>query len=235
MQSDRPSRGKSLIPIGIFPVSRRLLLIIWPFLVIVAVLVWLFIESISILIATRGYSEGESLWSKAEKTSVFHLIRYAETHDEACYRKYLEQTAVTKGDEIARRELQKPSPNYELAVQGMLQGRNHPGDIPHAIKLFRRFGHFGPMARVIEHWTEGDRQIGLLDKAAKALHAEISTGKANPARVRQLLHKILEIDEVLTPLTDDFSKTLGEASRFAQSLLILAILATAGTLVSTLR
>jgi diguanylate cyclase (GGDEF)-like protein/PAS domain S-box-containing protein len=215
----------------IVPGGRRLLLIIWPFLVIVILLVWLFVESISILIATRGYSEGESLWSKAQKTGVFHLIRYAETHDPGYYRKYREEIAVTLGDAIARQELQKPDANLDVAFQGMLQGRNHPGDIPHAIKLFRRFGEFGPMARVIARWTEGDRQIGRLDEAASELHALISAGNPPPAEVRTLLHRILDIDATLRPLTDDFSKTLGEASRFAQGLLILAMLATAGTLV----
>ena len=39
------------------------MLIIWPFLVIVAVLLWLSSESMSILVAVRSFSEGESLWS----------------------------------------------------------------------------------------------------------------------------------------------------------------------------
>ena len=65
----------------VIPVSRRLLLIIWPFLGIVVVLSWLSIESMSILSATRAYAEGESLWSKAQKQSVFQLLRYAQTRD----------------------------------------------------------------------------------------------------------------------------------------------------------
>jgi hypothetical protein len=65
----------------LIPLSRRLLLIIWPFLVIVIILVWLSTESMGILAAIRAYSEGESLWSKAQKQAVFQLLRYAETTD----------------------------------------------------------------------------------------------------------------------------------------------------------
>ena len=42
----------------------------------------------SILIATRSYAEGESLWSKAQKQSVFQLLRYAQTRDVAHYDNY---------------------------------------------------------------------------------------------------------------------------------------------------
>ncbi|HZR03936.1 MAG TPA: EAL domain-containing protein [Burkholderiales bacterium] len=216
--------------LNVVPLSRRLLLIIWPFLVIISLLVWLFIESMGVLIAARGYAEGESLWSKAQKTAVFHLIRYAETRDEAYFDKYASAIAVTRGDEIARTELQKDAPDYKLVWQGMLQGRNDPGDIGPAITLFRRFQHYGPMQKVIELWTAGDAQIALLDRAARELHDAVKAGEAGEERVRPILHRILEIDATLTPLTDDFSKTLGVASRKAQRLLILAILATAGTL-----
>jgi len=40
----------------LLPLSRRLLLIIWPFLAIVIVLVWLISESLIILGSTRAYS-----------------------------------------------------------------------------------------------------------------------------------------------------------------------------------
>jgi hypothetical protein len=50
--------------------SKRMLLIISPFLTIVVVLVWLATLSIDILAAGRAYVEGESLWSKNQKEAV---------------------------------------------------------------------------------------------------------------------------------------------------------------------
>src|SRR5215510_11564149 len=166
---------------SLIPVSRRLLLIIWPFLIIVFILVWLFVESMGILAATRAYSEGESLWSKAQKTAVFHLLRYAETQSELDYQRYLEEISVPLGDEQARVELQKPDPDYHLVREGMLRARNAPEDIPGAIQLFRRFQHFGPMAEVIATWEEGDRHITMLTVAARTLHQQVASGAASPA------------------------------------------------------
>ena len=56
--------------------SKRLLAIVWPFLVIVVVLLIVSAQSMEILLATRSYSEGESLWSKGQKRAIFYLLRY---------------------------------------------------------------------------------------------------------------------------------------------------------------
>src|SRR5512145_1136485 len=135
--------------LGVLPISRRLLLIIWPFLVIVIILVWLSSESMSLLAATRAYSEGESLWSKAQKQAVFQLIRYAETQDPARYRRYRELIRVPLGDRRAREEMQKPDFRYAVAWEGLTEGRTHPDDIPAVIQLFRRFQHVPPITEVI--------------------------------------------------------------------------------------
>src|SRR6476661_2273438 len=110
--------------------SRRLLLIIWPFLVIAVLLVALTNESIAILSAGRAFVEGESLWSKAQKQSLVHLMRYAHTHAESDYQQFRAALAVPLGDQKARLELEKTTPDYAAAYQGFLEGRNHPDDIP---------------------------------------------------------------------------------------------------------
>ena len=114
-------------------------LIVWPFLAIVALLVILAAESLAIMSAGRGYIEGESLWSKAQKESVMHLLRYAHTRSEQDYQEFLSALAVPLGDGRARVELEKRNFDYQVAYQGFLDGRNHPDDIPGMISLFRRF------------------------------------------------------------------------------------------------
>src|SRR5206468_12651126 len=66
--------------------SKRMLLIVSPFLAIVAVLVWLAIVSIDILTAGRAYVEGESLWSKNQKKPCFTLCGLAETNPRPDFR-----------------------------------------------------------------------------------------------------------------------------------------------------
>ena len=214
-----------------FPVGGRLLQIIWPFLVIVIILVLLSAESMNILMAARSYSEGESLWSKGQKRAMFHLMRYTETRSTIDYNNYRDSVAVTIGDKKARLELEKPEPDYAVAWQGFVEGRNHPEDIPGLIMMFRRFRHIDFMAAVIDLWTEGDRYIAELSVVADELHAKIDSGNASPEELRAFRDRILEIDTRLTPLTDQFTRTLGEATRKTKTLLLLANLAAAAILV----
>jgi diguanylate cyclase (GGDEF)-like protein/PAS domain S-box-containing protein len=208
----------------------RLLPIIWPFLVIVAVLVWLSSESMSTLVAVRSYSEGESLWSKGQKESVFHLLRYAETRDDTDYQSYRMAISVPLGDKKARVELEKSSPDYALVWQGLIEGRTHPDDIPHVIKLYRRFRHISFMAEVVDIWAAGDKMIEELTQTAEQLHRQIAAGE--PAKsLRATLDTILDIDLRLTPLEDRFTKRLGDAARITQFLLLIANLAVALTLI----
>jgi diguanylate cyclase (GGDEF)-like protein/PAS domain S-box-containing protein len=215
----------------VLPVSRRLLLIIWPFLVIVIILVWLSSESMSLLAATRAYSEGESLWSKAQKQAVFQLIRYAETQDPAHYARYRELIRVPLGDRRAREEMQKADFRYSVAWEGLTEGRTHPDDIPAVIQLFRRFQHVPPITEVVAIWTEGDHHIEQLIRAADEMHAQVLTGKASERTLAPNLDRVLEIDARLTPLEDRFTQKLGEAARLAKLVLVIVILSAAGVLV----
>lgn len=217
--------------INFIPISRRLLLIIWPFLVIVIVLVWLAAESMSILVAVRSYSEGESLWSKGQKQAVFHLLRYAETHADNEYQNYRAAIAVPLGDRKAREELNKPNPDYAVAWRGLIEGRTHPDDIPHVIRLYRRFKSISFMAEVISVWERGDHLIAELTEAAEDLRAHIATGIRTPESLRPIIERIFEINSRLTPLADAFTKKLGDAARATQLLLLITNLAAVGTLI----
>ena len=216
--------------LGVLPDGWRLLPIIWPFLVIVIVLLMLSAESMSILVATRSYSEGESLWSKGQKRAMFSLLRYTETGAEADYYNYREALAVPLGDQKARLELEKADPDFAAAWQGFIEGRNHPDDVPGLIMLFRRFRYIEFMADVIALWTEGDRYIGELNVVAEELHALVIAGQDTPLALRAYRDRILEIDNRLTPLTDKFTRTLGDATRKTKTLLLIANFAAAAIL-----
>src|SRR5260221_7503972 len=60
----------------------------------------------------------------------------------------------------------------------------------------------------------------------------VSSGRDTPAEVRAFRARFLEIDTRLTPLTDQFTRTLGEATRKTKTLLLIANLAAAGILVT---
>jgi diguanylate cyclase (GGDEF)-like protein/PAS domain S-box-containing protein len=228
--SDRPRMRLGSLFIGLAP-SKRVFLLIWPFLAIVVLLVVLATQSIAILSAGRAFVEGESLWSKAQKQSLSHLMRYAHTRAEADYQNFRAALAVPLGDRKARLELEKPDPDYAVAYQGFLEGRNHPDDIPGMIMLFRRFRNVSYIDRSIALWADGDRSIDEFIKVADELHERISAGDTDPDRLYAILERIYAVDARLTPEEDAFSSSLGEATRKTKLLLVIATVALAVTLV----
>ncbi len=214
-----------------FVMSKRMLLIVSPFLAIVAVLVWLAIVSMDILAAGRAYVEGESLWSKNQKEAVFHLVRFAATGSESDFLSYRKAIMVPMGFRKARLELEKPYPNDFTVRAGFIQGGTHPDDIPGVISLYERFHRVSYMKNVLDIWKTGDEFMERLAVAAEDLHAlQVSGGVDSLAR-DQVLHRIFQINEELRPWQNRFSNTLGEATRWIRSMLLLVILTVAGILI----
>ncbi|MBL8471924.1 MAG: EAL domain-containing protein [Rhodocyclaceae bacterium] len=203
--------------------ARRLFSIIWPFLAVVVVLAWAAFTSMTILSATRAYVSGESLWSKAQKSAVHHLLDYARTRDAVYFDRYLATIAVPLGDREARLELLKPAPDLDIVRRGFAAGRIHPDDVDGMIWLFRTFGNLSYMQRAISVWAEGDALIAELNSSARKLHERIAAGDGDNLAEQALVAEILRVDGELTPLEDEFSFTLGEAGRFIQNALTVAI------------
>jgi diguanylate cyclase (GGDEF)-like protein/PAS domain S-box-containing protein len=216
---------------GTVPLSRRLLIIVWPFLAVVVLLVALGDASMGILSSVRAYVGGESLWSKAQKESVFALSRYARTQSEDDFRRYQSALAVLLGDRRAREELERPEPNYVVVRQGFIDGGNNPDDIDGMTMLFRRFRRVNYIDRAIGIWGKADREVEALQDAAIRLHAQVQGGVRESAALRPTLDEILAINARLTPLENAFSATLSEASRRAQIVLQVATLVAALLLV----
>ncbi|MFN2426800.1 MAG: ATP-binding protein [Candidatus Binatia bacterium] len=184
--------------------------------------------SMKILSSVRAYVGGEGLWSKGQKQAVYHLTRYASSGDPADFELYRAAIAVPLGDRKARVELEKRDPDYQVARQGFLEGRNDPGDVDGMIRLFRRFRNFEPIDRSIAIWAAADEYIARLTQLAETLRDEVERKPGDPAKIRQVLVEIDRVAAVLTPLADAFSYTLGEGSRkIALTLIGLLAIATA--------
>ncbi len=209
----------------LIPGGKRLLTIVWPFLAIVVFLVLLALISIDILSAGRAYVGGEGLWSKAQKDSIYYLIRYAASKSEEDYLKFRRAIAVPLGDRQARIELEKRSPNLEIAREGLLSGRTHPDDLPGVIRLFLTMRDVSYMQRVVALWTRGDEYVVELNRLGDRIHGLISAGDASAASLKPHVRRLHELNELITPLSDEFSYTLGEANRALRTGLLVIILA----------
>ena len=212
--------------LGMIMDANRTWLIVWIPVAIIAGLVAVAITSMQFLAAATAYVNGESLWSKAQKDAVHHLVRYAASRDEADFREYRRRIAVTLGGRAARLELEKARFDREAAYRGLLQGGNHPDDLAGIVAVFRWFRRAPYIGDAIDIRAEGDRLIEQLDRAAVRLREGFARGDATPATVAPVLGEIHALNSRLTVLEERLSAALGEAARFARRALSALVLIT---------
>ncbi|HYM75634.1 MAG TPA: ATP-binding protein [Candidatus Dormibacteraeota bacterium] len=217
------------------PVAKKLVVILWLFLLIVVSLLGLSYVTIENLSAARAYVGGEGLWSKAQKQAVYDLLQYSISHSDADYQNYGQALLVPLGDKQARAELEKPVPDMRIVRIGFIQGRNSPQDVEGMATLFRRFRHSQYMSEAVDIWAQADALIEQLQRLGDSMHAEISSGRADRARVAEIARQVDVIGNQLTPLEDRFSYALGAGARQAKgSFLLVTFGATATSLVAGL-
>lgn len=203
--------------------GKRDLRLVLPFVIIFLGLVLLSSFSIDLLSAARAFVGGESLWSKGQKAAVIHLMRYANGGDEEEFLAYQRAIAVPLGDRQARVELARERPDYRKAAEGLLEGGNHPDDVPGMIRLVRYFGRLPAIDRALEIWARGDNEVATLNQLAFQLHDAVRAGHNSAAELAPLLQGIRETDARVTPLEEAFSSSLGEISRRLRDFLIPGI------------
>ncbi|MCP3752140.1 EAL domain-containing protein [Pseudomonas sp. SBB6] len=207
--------------------APKLLGIIWPFVAVVLFQALLGSISLYALSAVRGYVAGESLWSKGQKDAIYYLNLYADSRDEAVFKKYRKAIAVPQGGHDLRVALDLPSPDIDAARRGILQGGNHPDDVSSVIWLYLNFHQVSYMQKAIELWAVGDGFLRELDEVAEQMHSGFRAGRADARSVAGWKAQIAAINDAVTPAARAFSDALGEGSRMLLRVLLVTNLATA--------
>jgi diguanylate cyclase (GGDEF)-like protein len=205
--------------------SRSPFAIIWMFAGIVLCLLILANFSFGLLSSMRAYVGGESLWSKSQKDAVFHLQKFAGSHDPKDLQQFRADIAIPLGDRDARIEMNKPRPDLEKVRKGFFRGGNHPDDVDGMFNLYRRFEWASFMQRAIRSWEAGDLYIARLDEAATLLQVEIDSPMPSPKRIQSILTEISGINDNLTRIENQFVGAVSDASRTTYRLLQSIMLA----------
>lgn len=201
------------------PDTRSPFAIIWMFAGIVLCLLILANYSFGLLSSMRAYVGGESLWSKAQKDAVFHLQKFAVSHDPEDLRQFHADIAIPLGDHDARVEMNKPKPDFRKVRQAFLRGGNHPDDIDGMINLYRRFAWVSFVQRAIRAWEAGDLYIARLDESGTLLQREIASPAPGSARTKAIMAEISGINDNLTPIENEFVAAMSDSSRLTYRLL----------------
>jgi diguanylate cyclase (GGDEF)-like protein len=199
--------------------ARSPFAIIWMFASIVLCLLVMTNFSFGVLSSVRAYVGAESRWSKAQKDAVFHLQKYAATRDPDELRRFRENITVPLGDHAARIEMNKTHPDIQKVRQGFIRGGNHVDDIDGMFDLYRRFAWVSFMQRAIQAWEAADHYMIQLDEAGTSLQYEIESPSPRAQEILATLARVSSINEMLTPIENQFVEALSEASRAAYQLL----------------
>ena len=204
------------------PAPKKLVVILWLFLVVVVGLLSLSCMTIENLSAARAYVGAEGHWSKAQKQAVHDLLRYSISHSEKDFQAYQKVLLVPLGDREARLELEKPVPDMSVVRRGSIQGGNNPEDVNGMAAMFRHCRHLNHMSEAIGIWSQADALIEQLQQLGDDLHREISSERPNALRTAEMVRQVDVIGDQLTPLEDSFSYALGAGARQAKRFFLLA-------------
>ncbi|MGE0764309.1 MAG: response regulator [Bdellovibrionales bacterium] len=204
------------------PVARKLYLVVGVMGVLIAGELMTLIFAMNTLSSVRAFVHGEGLWSKAQKDAVISLKEYAETGNPDNYFDFLDYIKVPLGDRLARIELEKAEPNYDLIVKGFTVGRVHHDDIPGLINLVLRFGQVGHLAQAMVVWSDADKLVNDLIRVGAELHRAVVD--SNYDQIKASVDRINHLNKKLTALEDRFSFILGEGSRWLESILLWSLL-----------
>ena len=208
--------------------SRRLLLIVWIFVAIVVGLLAFAYYSFGLMSAARAYVGGEGLWSKSQKDAVLALSRYVSEQRPQDYQAFQDALKISQGDREARLELEKPTPDMQVAAHGFLGGRNHPDDISGMIRLYRSFRTIPELAKAIAVWNAADAHMDQLIVLGNQIQTAIQNASLDETTRQTFLAQLAQINAQLTPLEDEFSYALGEISRRTKTILgfVMVLVAT---------
>ena len=199
-----------LIAVGAIFVAVQALIIVFS---------WAALEVVDV---ARAYAGGEGFYSKAQKSAVLALHRFAETGDEAFYAAFEHYISVPVGDRLAREELEKPERDFGAVRRGLLQGMNHPDDVEGIAIVFLLISDWGPFKVAVDDWRVGDRlNKDLIDVAGR-----LRTAVHNRARQADLVRAMGEVDEIdgrLTALEANFAEHMIDAAHDARRMALLGL------------
>lgn len=195
---------------------------VWPFVAIILTQAAVASFSMQMVSSLRAYVTGESLWSKGQHDAIYYLNRYISTGDRSFLGRFDQAMDYPLGDRDARLALEANPPDLAAAQAGFLRGGNYPGDIPGLIWLFQYFRWFSYMDEAIADWRVAEAALLRLNDLANELRDRPHSGAQAVD-----LKRLDQINNLITPLTTQFSVSLGNGTRFVQTALLIANIAIA--------
>ncbi|MGM4873769.1 GGDEF domain-containing protein [Bradyrhizobium sp. 956_D2_N1_5] len=203
-----------------------------PFVMVVVLQATIAGFSLEVMSSVRAYVAGEAMWSRSQKNAVYFLNLYLHSGEASQFTHYQASLAVPIGDEFARWALERDPVDVEAARVGLLQGGNHPDDVPGLIWLFRYFSRVSFLQEAIHEWAATDPMLLELSVFGEVIRSELAHGPIEDRdRLRLLSSRLSELNTQFTVHAKRFSTVLGEGSRAIKVTLTCINIVAAATLI----
>lgn len=209
--------------------AKEFLILATVLLVVVALLAALTYTGVQVLASVRTFVNGEALYSKAQKDAVYQLSQYVRTQRPEYFTKYEEAIAIPLGFRAARLELEQSEPSLDTLRAALRQGRLEEADLPTSVRPFQVARRLPPMATAMQLWAEADQLVFDLDQLARALEDEMDRPaprrRAQARAGEEVLQEVDRLNLNLTNIEAAFSRTLAEAARWVQAVVVWSVIA----------
>lgn len=173
------------------------------------------------LSAMRAYVAGNGIWNAAESDTNAAMRRYSAQPTAARLAELEEPIAVWSGDHLARLELLKSTPNYELARRGFRAGGNAVADIESMIRLFRTMRLVPAWQEPMRVWADADLAFAPYLSLKKQMQVRIAAGGPDAAELVSWINEIDGIHGRILTLEHRFAEAIAADARELTTLLHL--------------
>lgn len=208
---------------------QRFIRVASPLVMGILVISFLVIVGVDIMSSLRAAVTGEARYSKAQKTAVLALHRYARTGQEEDFLAFNRSLSVNLGLVRSLEALRENPPDMKSAYDGMIIAQLQAADIPGLLRLFTAFSSLPEVSNAMADWGEANGIVLNIQQEADRLLRLVRAGKRNGPEVDALLNGIDNEDARLQVLEASFSERLGVTSRGVNSVRMYSL-----TVVSTL-
>lgn len=162
----------------------------------------------------RAYINGESIYSKGEKSAALNLILFVETGEAVYYESFQRYVAIPIGDKNALEAMQNKASQEEINKH-FREGGIHPDDIDNLTWLYRTFRNFEFMEKATAIWESANSDILALENLGKEIRERYNEqGSAlDKELIRKYTGQIHLISTEIKQKEDRFSDVLGSTAR----------------------
>lgn len=200
-------------------VARKLYFTVGIMATLIMIELFVLYFSIGTISSVRAFVAAESVWSRSQKDALLQLIKYADSHNEADYFRFIKFMEITQSTHKSLSELRKQEPDVKKAIKGFIDGGSHPDDAARMVNLFRRFHSNIFIKRAMIAWALADSLAAGFIPIGEHLRADIQSSNGQ-GDVGKLLARIEPLNEKFTVYEDECSFTLGEGSRWMENVVL---------------